>query len=81
MRCAKHTCRSNSRIENISKQMGVEFAGKFLLQDAWQASEKQATSAERKYQRRLIGRINQRISMARNDKQPDKPFHKRHIDR
>ena len=56
-------------------------AGKFLLQDAWQASEKQATSAERKYQRRLIGRINQRISMARNDKRPDKPFHKRHIDR
>jgi len=56
-------------------------AGKFLLQEAWQASEKQATSAERRYQRRLIGRINQRVSMARNAKQPDKPFHKRHIDR
>ncbi len=56
-------------------------AGKFLLQDAWQVSETQATSAERKYQRRLIGRANQRISVARNGKTPDAPFHKRHIER
>ncbi|GAB3679463.1 crotonase/enoyl-CoA hydratase family protein [Salinisphaera aquimarina] len=55
-------------------------AGKFLLQEAWQSSESQATAAERKYQRRLIGRANQRISIERNSSDADKPFRKRRID-
>lgn len=54
-------------------------AGKFLLQQAWSASESDATAAERRWQRRLIGRANQRISMARNGDEPDKPFNDRRV--
>ncbi|MES1940716.1 enoyl-CoA hydratase/isomerase [Salinisphaera sp. T5B8] len=54
-------------------------AGKFLLQEAWGASESAATAAERRWQRRLIGRVNQRISIARNGKERDKPFKRRSI--
>ncbi len=54
-------------------------AGKFLLQEAWDASESSATAAERRWQRRLIGRANQRISVARNGKQSDKPFKRRSV--
>jgi enoyl-CoA hydratase/carnithine racemase len=38
-------------------------AGKFLLQDAWSDSEFAALSAERRWQRRIIGRWNQRLAM------------------
>lgn len=54
-------------------------AGKFLLQDAWSADTGEAASAERRWQRRLIGRINQRISMARNADSPDKPYRRRSL--
>lgn len=40
-------------------------AGKFLLQNAWDASVDGALGAERRWQRRLIGRKNQRIAAAR----------------
>lgn len=49
-------------------------AGKMLLQQAWTASDSDAAAAERKWQRRLVGRINQRISVSRNTDAPDKPF-------
>lgn len=55
-------------------------AGKYLLQQAWQASDSDAAAAERRWQRRLIGRANQRISIARNGESPDRPFKKRSID-
>lgn len=54
-------------------------AGKFLIQQAWDASESDATAAERRWQRRLIGRRNQRISVKRNSDEPDKPFDTRRI--
>jgi enoyl-CoA hydratase/carnithine racemase len=54
-------------------------AGKFLLQEAWLASEDSALAAERRWQRRLVGRANQRISTARNTKQPDLPFESRRV--
>ncbi|MES1925996.1 crotonase/enoyl-CoA hydratase family protein [Salinisphaera sp. T31B1] len=54
-------------------------AGKFLLQDAWLADDKTAAAAERRWQRRLIGRRNQRISMARNADAPDTAFAGRRI--
>lgn len=73
-----------ARADEIAREMSVwspdaTAAGKFLLQEAWSASEANATAAERRWQRRLIGRINQRISIARNTDDPDKPFHKRHV--
>lgn len=73
-----------ARADEIAREMSAYSpdavaAGKFLLQQAWHGSEGNATAAERRWQRRLIGRINQRISMARNTDDPDKPFDKRHI--
>ncbi|MEZ5565352.1 MAG: crotonase/enoyl-CoA hydratase family protein [Gammaproteobacteria bacterium] len=41
-------------------------AGKFLLQEAWPRSESGALAAERRWQRRVIGRRNQRIAVRRN---------------
>lgn len=40
-------------------------AGKFMLQDAWRAGDFGALRAERLWQRRIIGRANQRISLSR----------------
>jgi enoyl-CoA hydratase/carnithine racemase len=41
-------------------------AAKFLLQEGWQATEEEALAAERRWQRRVIGRENQRIAIRRN---------------
>lgn len=54
-------------------------ASKFLLQESWDASESSVTAAERRWQRRLIGRANQRISVMRNGKDSDKPFKRRSV--
>ncbi|MDB5986241.1 MAG: enoyl-CoA hydratase [Nevskia sp.] len=54
-------------------------AGKFLLQEAWHASESDAASAERHWQRVLIGSKNQRISIERNTKKSTQPFVPRKI--
>lgn len=54
-------------------------AGKWLLQDAWAGSEHHALAAERRWQRRLIGRINQRIAIARNTKEPDRAYEPRQL--
>lgn len=51
-------------------------AGKFLLQDAWQGSLRQALAAERRWQRRIVGRANQRIALERNQKKTDRAFKK-----
>lgn len=49
-------------------------AGKFLLQEAWSADEAGALAAERKWQRRVLGRANQRIAASNNLKREDKPY-------
>lgn len=49
-------------------------AGKFLLQDAWRGSLRQALAAERRWQRRIIGRTNQRIALEKNQKKSDRAF-------
>ncbi|MBI2383821.1 MAG: crotonase/enoyl-CoA hydratase family protein [Gammaproteobacteria bacterium] len=49
-------------------------AGKFLLQEAWSGSEYGALAAERRWQRRVIGRENQRIAVANNMKKERRPF-------
>ncbi len=45
-------------------------AGKYLLQQAWRAGDHSALRAERVWQRRIIGRANQRIAMAREQARP-----------
>ena len=41
-------------------------ASKFLLQEAWSAGPRAALASERKWQRRILGRANQRIAIRRN---------------
>jgi enoyl-CoA hydratase/carnithine racemase len=43
-------------------------AAKFLMQDAWCADEATASAAERRWQRALVGRANQRLAIERNTK-------------
>jgi len=54
-------------------------ASKFLLQDAWLASDAEALRFERRWQRRVMGRRNQRIAMERNRKNEEIAFGKRRI--
>lgn len=54
-------------------------ASKFLLQEAYEADEDDALTAERRWQRRLLGFENQRISIARNREKRDLPFGRRRI--
>lgn len=56
-------------------------AGKFGLQDAWSASIAQAAAAERYWQRRVIGRANQRVSAARAAGKTGREFLRRSIRR
>jgi enoyl-CoA hydratase/carnithine racemase len=67
-------------------------AGKFLLQRAWTAGENAALAHERSYQRRVIGRPNQRAAAAAQQKRArapepnapasiDAPFTPRRIER
>ena len=49
-------------------------AAKFLLQEAWHGSERRALAAERRWQRRVIGRGNQRIAVRRNLEKSAQPF-------
>lgn len=54
-------------------------AGKFLLQEAWGESEQGSLAAERRWQRRILGLKNQRISIERNRKKSALPYAKRRI--
>jgi enoyl-CoA hydratase/carnithine racemase len=54
-------------------------AAKLLMQDAWCGGESEALSSERRWQRRILGFANQRISIERNQKKTDKPFAERRI--
>ena len=54
-------------------------AAKRLLQDAWMAKDSGALRAERRWQRRIMGRRNQRIAMERKGKKSEIPFAPRSI--
>lgn len=56
-------------------------ASKFLLQRSWTTTEHKTLALERGYQRRIINRRNQLISVARNQRKADTPFASRRIDR
>lgn len=49
-------------------------AAKRLMQDAWRVTDAEALGAERRWQRRIIGRKNQRIAMERNRTKGEVPF-------
>lgn len=61
-------------VELASRSPDAIAAGKFLLQDVWQGSLRQALAAERRWQRRIVGRTNQRIALERNKKKTDRAF-------
>ena len=52
-------------------------ASKLLFNRAWQADDKTALDWESRLQRKIIARTNQRIAVARNTGEPDKPFAER----
>lgn len=52
-------------------------AAKFLMQESWDADEGGALAAERRWQRRVIGKPNQRIAVRRNAGEPDAPWRPR----
>lgn len=54
-------------------------AAKHLLHDAWDASERGALAAERRWQRRLMGSANQRIATKRNIEKKEIPYLPRKI--
>lgn len=53
--------------------------GKFLLQQAWRASDWMALRAERLWQRRMMGNTNQRIAVQRNQQKKEIPFKERSL--
>ncbi len=54
-------------------------AAKFLMQQAWSTGETGALAAERRWQRQLLGKRNQRIAVARNLEKKDLPYGPRRI--
>ena len=54
-------------------------AAKFLMQQAWSSGETGALAAERRWQRQLLGKRNQRIAVARNLEKKDLPYGPRGI--
>ncbi|MGB3621953.1 crotonase/enoyl-CoA hydratase family protein [Ketobacter sp. MCCC 1A13808] len=54
-------------------------AAKYLLQDAWRVLDSAALKAERIWQRRIIGRKNQRTSVKRNQEKGAAPFSERQL--
>ena len=61
MALARHVAR-----EIESRSPDAVAAGKFLLQDAWCASESKSLASERKWQRRVVGGKDQRLAVRQN---------------
>lgn len=66
--------------EFMTRSPDAVAAAKFLLQRAWGRGERGALALERRWQRRIIGRRNQQIAVARNQRKADTPFAARVID-
>ena len=49
-------------------------ASKLLFNRTWSATDKDALDWETRLQKKVIGRANQRIAIARNSGEPEKPF-------
>ncbi len=60
--------------ELASRSPDAVAATKLLLNRTWSATDKVALDWETRLQKKIIGRANQRIAIARNSGEPDKPF-------
>jgi len=49
-------------------------ASKLLFNRTWSATDRDALAWETRLQKKLLARTNQRIAVARNSGEPDKPF-------
>ncbi|HZP65781.1 MAG TPA: crotonase/enoyl-CoA hydratase family protein [Rudaea sp.] len=67
--------------EIMTRSPDAVASAKFLLQRAWNSGESATLAQERRYQRRLLGSRNQRISVERNMKKSDQPFATRRVSR
>ncbi|MGH8516344.1 MAG: crotonase/enoyl-CoA hydratase family protein [Panacagrimonas sp.] len=69
--------------EIVTRSPDAIAAGKFLLQQAWHDDEAAALSFERQWQRRLMGRANQRIAvknnLSREAQANPKPYQRRSV--
>lgn len=65
--------------EIVARSPDAVGAVKFLLQEAWHRGERRALAAERRWQRRVIGRSNQRIAIRRNLEKGGQPYFPRRI--
>lgn len=65
--------------EILTRSPDAVAATKKLFDRAWFASERTALAAERRWQRKLLGSANQKISVERNMKKADKAFLPRRI--
>lgn len=54
-------------------------AAKRLLHEAWNSGEAGALRAERRWQRRVLGGVNQRIAVKRNTGHPETPYRARRL--
>jgi len=73
------SCAGMLAAEIVTRSPDSVAASKFLLQEAWTRGTSGALAAERKWQRRVIGRRNQRIAVRRNLEENDVPFDPRRI--
>ena len=53
-------------LEMVTRSPDAVAAAKFLMQDVWHTDESSALTAERRWQRRLMARANQRIAVKNN---------------
>ncbi len=54
-------------------------ASKLLFNRTWTAPDKTALDWETRLQKKILGRANQRIALARNGKDPDRPYQNRRV--
>jgi len=65
--------------EMLTRSPDSVAASKFMLQRIFGIDEAAHLTQERRWQRRVLGFKNQRISVVKNSKQPTMPFAKRQI--
>jgi len=65
-------------VESLKEKSPDAVAGaKLLFNRSWRANDKTALDWETRLQKKIIGRANQRVAVARNSGEPDKPFMER----
>lgn len=76
--CEDPLAKAEAFVESLKeKSPDAVAATKLLFNQAWQADDKTALGLESRLQKKILGRANQRIALARNTSEPDKPFQPR----